>query len=100
MTEASPLIEQPLMLTYNGRVEGVLVRGETPKQIAQLKKACQNFLPSSRKKKVEGQIGSLPRVRSKQQFWLTARYSGNGLMYRLLMEKKKKNLRRLKGTMN
>ncbi|MCP9223044.1 lipoprotein-releasing ABC transporter permease subunit [Erythrobacter sp. LQ02-29] len=37
VTEASPLIEQPLMLTYNGRVEGVLVRGETPKQIAQLK---------------------------------------------------------------
>lgn len=28
VTSAKPLIEQPLMATYNGRVEGVLVRGE------------------------------------------------------------------------
>lgn len=27
VTEASPLIEQPLLATYNGRVEGILVRG-------------------------------------------------------------------------
>src|SRR3546814_1399241 len=27
VTSAVPLIEQPLMATYNGRVEGVLVRG-------------------------------------------------------------------------
>ncbi|WP_133366708.1 lipoprotein-releasing ABC transporter permease subunit [Qipengyuania sediminis] len=27
--EASPLIEQPLLVTFNGRVEGVLVRGNT-----------------------------------------------------------------------
>ena len=27
MTDASPLIEQPLLVTFNGRVEGVLVRG-------------------------------------------------------------------------
>jgi lipoprotein-releasing system permease protein len=27
VTKATPLIEQPLMTTYNGRVEGVLVRG-------------------------------------------------------------------------
>ncbi len=29
VTSATPLIEQPLMATFNGRVEGVLVRGET-----------------------------------------------------------------------
>ena len=29
VTEASPLIEQPLLVTFNGRVEGVLVRGNT-----------------------------------------------------------------------
>ncbi|UVO53204.1 lipoprotein-releasing ABC transporter permease subunit [Sphingomonas sp. SUN039] len=28
VTSATPLIEQPLMATFNGRVEGVLVRGE------------------------------------------------------------------------
>lgn len=33
VTEASPLIEQPLMTTFNGRVEGVLVRGNTPEDI-------------------------------------------------------------------
>ncbi|MED5547156.1 lipoprotein-releasing ABC transporter permease subunit [Novosphingobium decolorationis] len=29
VTHASPLIEQPLMTTFNGRVEGILVRGNT-----------------------------------------------------------------------
>jgi len=29
VTDASPLIEQPLLVTFNGRVEGVLVRGNT-----------------------------------------------------------------------
>lgn len=33
VTEASPLIEQPLLVTYNGRVEGVLVRGNTQADI-------------------------------------------------------------------
>jgi lipoprotein-releasing system permease protein len=36
VTSAKPLIEQPLMVTYNGRVEGVKVRGET---IADLQKS-------------------------------------------------------------
>jgi lipoprotein-releasing system permease protein len=36
VVEASPLIEQPLMVTFNGRVEGVLVRGNTPEDIAKL----------------------------------------------------------------
>jgi lipoprotein-releasing system permease protein len=33
VTEASPLIEQPLLVTFNGRVEGVLVRGNTQADI-------------------------------------------------------------------
>ena len=33
VTSAKPLIEQPLMATYNGRVEGVLVRGEELSEI-------------------------------------------------------------------
>ncbi|OYW44113.1 MAG: ABC transporter substrate-binding protein [Sphingomonadales bacterium 32-68-7] len=34
---ASPLIEQPLLATFNGRVEAVLVRGNTPEDIARLR---------------------------------------------------------------
>jgi len=34
VTDASPLIEQPLLVTFNGRVEGVLVRGNTQQDIA------------------------------------------------------------------
>jgi len=37
VTSASPLIDQPLMLTFNGRVEGVLLRGNTADDIAKLK---------------------------------------------------------------
>lgn len=33
VVEASPLIEQPLLVTFNGRVEGVLVRGNTQADI-------------------------------------------------------------------
>ncbi len=33
VTEASPLIEQPLLVTFNGRVEGVIVRGNTQDDI-------------------------------------------------------------------
>ena len=36
VTEASPLIEQPLLITFNGRVEGVLVRGNTAEDLAKL----------------------------------------------------------------
>lgn len=36
VTQASPLIEQPLLATFNGRVEAVLVRGNTPEDIASL----------------------------------------------------------------
>jgi len=36
VVDASPLIDQPLMVTYNGRVEGVIVRGNTPEDIAEL----------------------------------------------------------------
>ena len=36
VTRASPLIEQPLLATYNGRVEAVLVRGNLPEDIARL----------------------------------------------------------------
>jgi len=36
VVHASPLIEQPLLVTFNGRVEAVLVRGNTPADIARL----------------------------------------------------------------
>jgi len=36
VTDASPLIEQPLLATFNGRVEAVLVRGNTPEDIGKL----------------------------------------------------------------
>ncbi|TCM21440.1 lipoprotein-releasing system permease protein [Novosphingobium sp. PhB165] len=36
VVRASPLIEQPLMTTFNGRVEGVSVRGNTAEDIARL----------------------------------------------------------------
>jgi len=37
VVRASPLIEQPLIATFNGRAEGVLVRGNTAEDIARLK---------------------------------------------------------------
>jgi len=37
VVSATPLVEQPLMGSYNGRVEGVLVRGMLPRDIAQNK---------------------------------------------------------------
>src|SRR5689334_5932630 len=37
VTHATPLIEQPLLVTFNGRVEGVLVRGNTADDINRLK---------------------------------------------------------------
>ena len=36
VVKASPLIEQPLLATFNGRAEGVLVRGNTPEDIDEL----------------------------------------------------------------
>src|SRR5690606_13108343 len=36
VTEASPLIEQPLLGTYNGRAEAVIIRGNTPEDIGEL----------------------------------------------------------------
>lgn len=37
VTEASPLIEQPLLVSFNGRVEAILLRGNTAEDIARLK---------------------------------------------------------------
>ena len=37
VVRASPLIEQPLLVTFNGRVEGVLIRGNTTQDIQRLK---------------------------------------------------------------
>ncbi len=37
VTRASPLIEQPLLATFNGRVEAILVRGQTPGDIQSYK---------------------------------------------------------------
>ena len=36
VTSASPLIEQPLLITFNGRAEAVIVRGNTAEDIDQL----------------------------------------------------------------
>lgn len=36
VTDASPLIEQPLLTTFNGRVEAAIVRGNTPEDLADL----------------------------------------------------------------
>jgi lipoprotein-releasing system permease protein len=36
VVDATPLIDQPLMVTFNGRVEGVIVRGNTPEDIVEL----------------------------------------------------------------
>lgn len=36
VTEASPLIEQPLLTSFNGRVEGIVMRGNTAEDIAAL----------------------------------------------------------------
>ncbi|MBO0750012.1 MAG: ABC transporter permease, partial [Porphyrobacter sp.] len=37
VTRATPLIEQPLLATFNGRAEAILVRGNTPEDIARMK---------------------------------------------------------------
>ncbi len=37
VVRASPLIEQPLLATFNGRVEGILARGNTDEDIARIK---------------------------------------------------------------
>jgi len=37
VVKASPLIEQPLLTTFNGRVEAILVRGQTAPDIAAMK---------------------------------------------------------------
>jgi hypothetical protein len=37
VTRASPLIEQPLLATFNGRVEAILVRGNTAQDIARIR---------------------------------------------------------------
>lgn len=36
VTNASPLIEQPLLASFNGRVEAILVRGNTPQDIGRI----------------------------------------------------------------
>lgn len=41
VTHASPLIEQPLLVTFNGRVEGILARGNTQGDIAALQDKLQ-----------------------------------------------------------
>lgn len=37
VTKASPLIEQPLLANYNGRVEAILLRGEAKSNLAELR---------------------------------------------------------------
>jgi lipoprotein-releasing system permease protein len=37
VTRASPLIEQPLLASFNGRVEAILARGNTPEDIQRIK---------------------------------------------------------------
>lgn len=38
VVEANPLIEQPLLTSFNGRVEGVFVRGQTQRDLARMEK--------------------------------------------------------------
>ncbi|KPH60462.1 lipoprotein-releasing ABC transporter permease subunit [Novosphingobium aerophilum] len=42
VVQASPLIEQPLMTTFNGRVEGILVRGNTNEDLGRLRDKVQS----------------------------------------------------------
>jgi lipoprotein-releasing system permease protein len=37
VVRASPFVEQPLLVTFNGRVEAIIVRGNTPEDIQRLK---------------------------------------------------------------
>jgi len=37
VVRASPLIEQPLLATFNGRADAIIVRGNTPEDIARIK---------------------------------------------------------------
>lgn len=41
VTRASPLIEQPLLASFNGRVEAILVRGNTPEDLGRLQDKLQ-----------------------------------------------------------
>ncbi|WP_374414112.1 lipoprotein-releasing ABC transporter permease subunit [Novosphingobium colocasiae] len=41
VTRASPLIEQPLLASFNGRVEAILVRGNTPEDLGRLQDKVQ-----------------------------------------------------------
>ena len=41
VTRASPLIEQPLLASFNGRVEAILVRGNTPADIQRLHQSAR-----------------------------------------------------------
>src|SRR3546814_14472992 len=45
VTSAVPLIEQPLMATYNGRVEGVLVRSEERRVGTECVSTCRSRWP-------------------------------------------------------
>ena len=42
VTRASPLIEQPLLATFNGRVEGILARGNTQADIDRLRPSVKS----------------------------------------------------------
>jgi len=52
VTEATPLIEQPLMASYNGRVEGVLVRGMRVEDIRANATMNQNVVAGDMKRLV------------------------------------------------
>ena len=59
VVEASPLIEVPLLATFNGRAEAVAVRGNTPEDIAKLKpNVLQGDLASLRNGEANVAIGS------------------------------------------
>ena len=59
VAEASPLIEVPLLATFNGRAEAVAVRGNTPEDIAKLKpNVLQGDLASLRNGEANVAIGS------------------------------------------
>jgi lipoprotein-releasing system permease protein len=60
VVEASPLIEQPLLISFDGRVEAVFVRGETDKNIGAL--GDKVVMGDIRTLYQESQIGAAGRV--------------------------------------
>jgi lipoprotein-releasing system permease protein len=67
VTRATPLIEQPLLASFNGRVEAVLVRGNT----------MEDIRDSERKRNVDGVSSRLDSRRARAMSRIGARLAEN-----------------------